>query len=532
MPSVKDLLKGYGPDFPKLEDLLGIEPDEAQLLMLEAPTPALSRYLKNVHFMNEVTSQKSIGRLRFNVIIGYLIALSDALTRYGGRLNDQKVVHNLTEDDKMQLRKCATTPADIVRAEAIEKFTEHDTAAATDYVKILIGTRMPHLEAMIEGVHFANTSEDVMGNVFGIVGNKLVYGYFMPALLDFCEKVMGYVEKYEEKVPLMLPGLTHQQAAEPTTLGKKFMTRLFAIDKLVDEHLRDKNGEFRPFSGKLGGALGNLTTHYAAYPDINWRAFSRNFVEGFGLGYDKMTDQCVTYTREAQLFTTIGNILTHVIQFTDNFVRMASCPGQLFVKRKKKGAKGSSIMPNKSNAWAMEGAIKMLTEAQENLFLYARELPRYTHEGDMGRSYMMRNMGTMFMPIFIGLNRIGSELQSYGPNPTKIDAFFSEYPGMAASVMQTVLKRMGIEGDAYRIIQDIAINPDGTYANGRQFRTGLEQKMEELQLPPEWRQELLFKLDPKNIIGPADAMAKEIAANIKEKMTIYRAKLEKYRAAA
>jgi len=499
MSNVGELIKGYGPDFPLLEELLGIEASEADLLRLEQPIPELGRYLKDVKFMTEITSGRAIGSLRFQVITEYFIQLSEELSKRIVR-NDN-IVGRLSEDDKNIIRSLGTTPSEIIQAERIESFAEHDTAAATDLIKILIAARLPHLEEMIEGVHFACTSEDVMGNVFGIMNNRLVYGHVLPEIIDFCLSAMKYVDKFEGEKPMLLPGFTHNQAAEPTTIGKKFMTKISSIEYLMSRMM--ENGNFIPFTGKLGGAIGNLTTHYAAYPYVNWDEFAKCFVQRFKLKYEPLTDQSVTFAVEAQHYTTIANMLTEVMKFTEDFIDMASCPGQLFVKSKKKGAKGSSIMPNKSNAWGMEGALKMLSKSRDELFNYAKELPDYPHEGNMGRSYLMREIGNVFMPLFIGLHRISSELHKYHPNQAKIDAFFSEYPGMSGSVLQTVLKRMRVPGDAYRSIQEISINPDGSYANAEQFRAGLSAKMEELGLTADMKMELITLADPKNAIGLA-----------------------------
>jgi len=515
------LIAGYGDDFPKVEQLLNIQATDEDKLKLEAPIPELGRYLKSVSFLTDVTSGKAVGLQRFKVITEYFIQLGEELEEYEGKFKDKKIIGHLSETDKHKIRQLGTSLSDIIRAEKIEQFADHDTAAATDYIKILIARELPHLEDMIEGVHFANTSEDVMSNVFGIIANKLVYGHFMPALLDFCESTIYYVKMYEKHTPLVLPAFTHQQAAEPTTFGKKITTRLNAIDYLI-ANMADKDGKFIPFSGKLSGAVGNLTTHYAAYPDIEWGNFAKGFVKSLGLSYEEMTDQCVSYVIEANHFTTIGNILTQVIKLTDDFVDMASCPGQLFVKQKKKGEKGSSIMPNKSNAWAMEGAIKMLKKSRDGLFHYAKELPDYPHEGNMGRSYLFRSIGDIFMPVFIGLKRINREMHKYHPNKEKIKAFFNEYPGMSGSSLQSILKREKISGDAYRTIQDISINPDGSYANKKQFKKGLNQKMDELDLPQELRKELRQILDPKNLVREANKL-------VIEKLTIIKSHFSRYR---
>jgi hypothetical protein len=161
-------------------------------------------------------------------------------------------------------------------------------------------------------------------------------------------------------------------------------------------------------------------------------------------------------------------------------------------------------------------------------------LPSYPHEGNMGRSYLFRSLGSIFMPAFIALDRIGGEMvgdmvrRGYVPNPAKIAAFFHEYPGMAGSAIQTILKRAGIEGDAYREIEGIAINLDGTYANAEQFAEGLERVMEANSLLPEVRDELRRLLNPANNIGDADILAKREGARLRESIEAYRSQLKQY----
>lgn len=532
MATVQSLVEGYGPDFPSLETLLGLEPTDEQKLLNEQPTAALGRYLKDVAFLREVTSQRVVGLVRFKVLIERFIALNRLLTAYEGVHKNKKVVHSLTPQDEAALRQLARELADVVRAEAIEKFTEHDTAAAGDYLKLLIGTQLPYLEPMIEGVAFADTSEDTMGPTFGLIANKLVFGCFLPKVLDLMELLMRYVDEIEKDRPLTLPGLTHQQGAEPTTFGKKVMTNLVAVDRHI---CRMMEGEkFIPFTGKLGGAIGNMTTHYATYPDIDWRAFARNYVEGLGLTYEEMTFQASTFALEISHFTELAHMMTHIIKLAQDFISMASCPGQLFVKRKRKGTKGSSIMPNKSNAWAVEGALRMLKAFRAALFEYAQILPDYPHEGDMGRSYLFRELGSVFMPGFIALSRIGNEVvgdmttRGYTPNAAKVAAFFHEYPGMAGSSLQTVLKREGIEGDAYRQIEAIAIERDGTYTNAYEFALGLKEVMAANSLPQAVRDELLTLLSPGNNVGDADILTKKWRGILQCRIEVYRAKLARY----
>jgi len=521
------MAKGYGEKFPGITRLFGMMPTEEFLEGINEPIPALGRYQKSVKFLRNITSGRALGEKRFFVIIQYFLALNKLLSEYEGNYKDQKIVGKLDNEHIQKIKNIGIRLEDIFQAEKLEEFTEHDTAAAVDYIKLKIASQISHLENEIEGVHFACTSEDVMGNVFGLIGNELVYENFLPTLIVFCESVINYVKEIEKDRPLVLPALTHEQAAEPTTFGIKITTRLMAINYLIRRLYLEKEERFMPFSGKMGGAIGNLTCHFAAYSDINWWKFSKDFVENLGLYYEEMPDQCVSYTNEAHIFSVIANILTQLIKITSDFINLASCPSQFFVKKKKAGVKGSSIMPNKSNAWGMEGAIAMFLEARDRLIFLAKELPLYPHEGNMKRSYLMRNLGDAFMPIFIGISRAQKEMKSYQPNMKKIMAFFYEYPGMAGSSLQTVLKRRGITGDAYRIIQSIAINSDGSYANMDEFTKGLEEKIEKFKWSDDLKWELLNLFQWTYLVKPAQERAEINIKKMEKDFIIYRSAIGK-----
>ncbi|MFA6514123.1 MAG: lyase family protein [Patescibacteria group bacterium] len=500
---VQGMIAGYGPGFPSLEELFALRADTKTVETLSSPTSLLGRYGKSVEFMNDITSGKAIGLKRFYVIKQYLIALSDFLAQQSIP-DEEKIIGKLSLEDKDFIMETIGVSLDeIFQAEKIEAFTEHDTAAAGDFIKLKIANKMPHLARYVEAVGFAETSEDTMSIVFGLIANELILGHLSNRLADFCFFLFDYCHLQEaiNGGPLILPELTHLQAAEPTTHRIKSVIRISAIQGLLEDLL------FTDFSAKMGGAIGNLTCHYAAYPELDWHDFAKKYIEDYKLTYEPWTDQCVSYAIEAGKFLIVANILTQVIKLTEDFIRMASCPAQLFVKQKKKGAKGSFIMPNKSNAWAMEGAVVMLKKSRNALTFLAEELPNYPNAGNMGRSFLFRELGTDVMPIFIALDRITREMKSYAPCQEKINSFLQEYPGMSGSALQTVLKRMRIPGDAYRAIQDIAVNPDGAYANQAQFADGLAKKTIELGLNEAQAVELQKLLDPGFLVMPAHQKA-------------------------
>lgn len=517
---IGEMVKGYGPDFPGPNYMFDLKPSSGDLARLSSLAAGPGRYEKHVKFLENVTSGKAIGIKRFKVITEYLIALNDFFSNeYDGEY--RKIIHGLTKEQKRIIRSFGTTEGDIVQAEFLEKFTEHDTAAAGDYVKFEFALMFPRLEKFIEAVYFNTTSEDIMGNVFGMICNELVYDHLIPRIADFGLQHIKYTNQSMQEGIKIIPAETHQQSAEVTLPSQKAVVR----ESAINEHIKDlvKEDSYYAFSGKFGGAIGTLSNFYATYPDVNWEEFAQKFVTSFGLQYQRYTDQCVSYAVEVKIFSAVVNILNEIVKIAKDFLEMASSPAQLFVKRKKAGTKASSLMPNKSNAWMVEGGIEMLLKGINNLRFLIERLPQYPLEGNMGRSFLMRDIGNDFSPIFIGLNRIEEEMFSkYYPSAENIKTFLDRYPGMAGSVLQSVLKRQRIQGDAYRIIQGVSINPDGTYANKEQFNENLALALDKLKISAKNREEIMHVIKFENIVKPAERISNEGLAELSDQFNRYK----------
>jgi len=521
---LRSMVAGYGAKLRPLKDLFNLKLTDEDIERQKSPIPALGRYKDSVTFMENVTSARSIGKKRFMVLISYFIALSKLMASYTGKF--RKINDKLNGAEIKYLRSLGIKPEEIKMAEEVEKVSEHDTAAAGDYVKLRIlydfverGKKfLADLCKKIEALHFAATSEDVMSIVFGIIANELVYVHFMRKLLDLLEFIIKFVEKFPSL--LYVPESTHDQFAEPTTCGKKIANTLEAISKIIRDDLVRRNS-FKVFSAKFNGATGGFVTHCAAYPDINWNKFSKKFVESFGLHHEEMTFQCVSYAREASIFRTIMTILDQLNKLMEDFIKMTSAPAHFFQKIKKPGAKGSSVMP-KVNLWGIEGASVMLEETQHMLGFLAEKLQKFPQAGNMKRSYLMRNIGSYFMPFFIAVDRIMKEMNGCIANPEKIEETFTNFPGMAGSAIQTVLKRAGISGDAYRIVQEAAVNSDGSYNDRDEFLRILKRKMVETDLSTDLQREIIALMDYKLLAEPGRKMAEEYFAKLKKDFAEYR----------
>jgi Adenylosuccinate lyase (EC 4.3.2.2) len=55
-------------------------------------------------------------------------------------------------------------------------------------------------------------------------------------------------------------------------------------------------------TAKMNGAVGNYNAHLAAYPEVDWEAFSRKVVESLGLSFNPYTIQIEPHDAMAELF--------------------------------------------------------------------------------------------------------------------------------------------------------------------------------------------------------------------------------------
>ena len=525
---IRAMFDGLGLDPGDIIQLDNEEVSQNDLYRMASPFPASGRYRRYITFMEDLTSLKALYKYRVIVVVEYFIALADTMMGYSGVFGDNKIIPRpLTDPMKDALRSIGPelTPQQMVQIEAIERKSDHDTAAITDWVKFMVdqrdilgfagaeGEELEQLENCLDGFHFGRTSEDVNSPVFALTNRELFFEHLIPEVMAFQEAIMEYARQYDRAVA----ALTHGQPAEPTTIGKQLMNTVAAIDSILRRVFLpyDETGTQTTisFPVKTFGAVGNQSDLNAAYPDIDWTENDRRFVAalGPGLHLDMMSTQASLYGEYKYIYDSVCTIARHILKFAGDFWGWTSF--QWFKKRKKEGVKGSSVMPNKYNPWRIEGASKILEKAIAQLEYTSKALMDYPYEGDMGRSIIMRDIGDDFAKFFIALGRIREELKLYEVNEEKIDRFLQDNPGLAGGAAQTILKRSRVPGDAYRLIQQIMINPDGSYVSQADFVERMRQKITQGEImPPEAGEEILSRADPENNTGYASELAQSAMA--------------------
>ena len=185
-----------------------------------------------------------------------------------------------------------------------ERITNHDVKAVEYFLKDKVAA-IPELAAVTEFIHFACTSEDI---------NNLSHGLMLKAGRDTMleqmkalhEAIRGLAHRYAD-LPML--SRTHGQTASPTTLGKEMANVAYRLGRQV------KQLQGVEILGKINGAVGNYNAHLSAYPDIDWAANAKAFVESLGLDFNPYTTQIEPHDYIAELFDVIRRFNTILIDF-------------------------------------------------------------------------------------------------------------------------------------------------------------------------------------------------------------------------
>ena len=268
-----------------------------ELSPLTAISPIDGRYAGKTEELRPLFSEYGLMRYRVLVEIEWLKALS--------RSRQIAEVPPLSKNASRKLEAIVEkfSLRDAARIKKIEDTTNHDVKAVEYFLKEKIrGDR--ELGKVSEFFHFACTSEDINNLAHALMLKEAKATILRQALGGISHGITELARKYA-KLPML--SRTHGQTATPTTLGKEmavFVSRL--------------RRQFRQFEsveilGKCNGAVGNYNAHLAAYPDVNWPALSRQFVEGLGLAWNPRTTQIEPHDYMAEYFQALVRINTILI---------------------------------------------------------------------------------------------------------------------------------------------------------------------------------------------------------------------------
>ena len=451
---------------------------------LTAISPLDGRYARHTRALTEAFSEYALIRHRVLVEVEWFKALADEpqITEVPGLSDeDRAVLERIVEQFDVE---------SAMRVKAIEATTNHDVKAVEYFLKERIAGQAT-LEKLGEFFHFACTSEDINNLAYGLMLKKAREEVVLPEIDGLIDTLRGMAHEW---AAVSLLSRTHGQPASPSTIGKEFANVVARLSRQREQIAAVD------LMGKINGAVGNFNAHLAAYPEVDWPAFSKRFVEGLGLTYNPYTIQIEPHDYIAELFDAVERANTILIDFARDIW------GQIalghFKQRLVEGEVGSSTMPHKVNPIDFENAEGNLGVGNAVMGHLARKLPISRWQRDLTDSTVLRTLGVGLGHSLIAYRSLAKGLSKLEINADRLAAELDGNWEVLGEAVQTVMRRHGVE----KPYEKLKALTRGQRVDGpamREFIRGIQE------LPEEAR-ERLAAMGPGDYVGNAEEMARRI----------------------
>ena len=454
-----------------------------QLNSLTAISPIDGRYGGKTADLRPIFSEYGLIRSRITVEIRWLQSLAAH--------PDINEVPAFSDATQAALETVITgfSEADAQRVKDIERTTNHDVKAVEYLIKEKIAGNT-ELENVSEFVHFACTSEDINNLSHALMLREGRDAVLLPQIDGVISAVRDLVHRYADQ-PML--SRTHGQPASPTTLGKELAN--------VVARLRRQREQITavPLLGKINGAVGNYNAHLAAYPEIDWAAHARAFVESLGIEWNPYTIQIEPHDYMAELFDAVARFNTVLIDFCRDVWGYISIG--YFKQKTVAGEIGSSTMPHKVNPIDFENAEGNLGIANALFDHFALKLPVSRWQRDLTDSTVLRNMGVGLAYTTIALQSALRGIGKLEIDAQRLAVDLDANWEVLAEPIQTVMRRYGIE-QPYEKLKSLT-------RGQRIDQVGMQAFIDSLDLPDTVKA-ALKKLTPASYIGNAAEQARNI----------------------
>ncbi|MBQ0746965.1 MAG: adenylosuccinate lyase [Marinobacter sp.] len=454
-----------------------------ELNALTAISPVDGRYGSKVSVFRDIFSEYGLIRNRVTVEIRWLQQLAahpgiievPAFTSKANAFLDQMVSGFSLQDAE--------------RIKEIERTTNHDVKAVEYFIKEKIAG-VPELHAVTEFVHFACTSEDINNLSHALMLREGLDNGLLPAMSQVADKLGELAQEHAEQ-PML--SRTHGQTASPTTVGKEFANVVYRLHRQIKQVCGIE------ILGKINGAVGNYNAHISAYPDVDWAANAKAFIESLGLNFNPYTTQIEPHDYIAELYDAVARFNTIVIDLDRDIWGYISLG--YFKQKTIEGEVGSSTMPHKVNPIDFENSEGNLGIANALLGHLSAKLPISRWQRDLTDSTVLRNLGVGFAHSLIAYEATLKGLGKLEINPARLDEDLDKAWEVLAEPIQTVMRRYNIE-KPYEKLKALTRGKAMTPEVIRNF-------VQSLEIPDSAKAELMA-LTPGNYIGNAVDQARNI----------------------
>ncbi len=387
-----------------------------------AINPLDGRYFEKTRALSPYFSEEALMSYRIRMEGEYLIALSKEEGLGLKKLSAEEVstiqsLYKLSEEDFAEIKN-------------FEKTTNHDVKAVEYFIKEKL--KNTSLKDRIEWVHFAITSEDTNNIAYALMIAEGLENVIIPEIEKIVFELNSLAEKHKA-TPML--ARTHGQSASPTTFGKEM--KVFAVR--IENQLNILKGT--KIQAKLNGATGNYNAHVAAYPNIDWINFSKNFIKGLNKNLEAniYTTQIECHDSYVSVFDAVRRINTILLGLDQDMWRYIS--DNWVTQKVNANETGSSTMPHKVNPIDFENSEGNLGLANTLFEFFARKLPVSRLQRDLSDSTVERAFGTAFGHSLLAYTSLLKGLSKIDVNKNKMTDDLMAHPEVIAEAIQTVLRR-------------------------------------------------------------------------------------------
>ena len=452
---------------------------------LDAVSPLDGRYGRHVAPLRPYASEAALMRARTRVEVEYLLALADLdatpLALDPGEREDAREIYDDWHEEDARLVKRIET-----EGHGDYAATNHDVKAVEYFLRELLPERVH------PWIHFGLTSEDVNNLANRLLARGAVREVLLPALRDVRDELVSMAHEHAD---LAMLARTHGQPATPTTFGKEMAVYAARLGRAIT----DVEAADEAMAGKLAGASGVYAAHVAAYPDVDWRAFAREFVADLGFEHAEPTTQVNPGDDLARLFDALARANRVLVDLDrDAWLYVGDrYLGQEAVE----GETGSSTMPHKVNPIDFENAEGNLSKANSDLDFLADWITTSRLQRDLTDSTVKRNVGAAFGHCLIGYEKTAAGLGKVVPNETVMAEELAANPEVLGEAIQTILRREG-HADAYERVKALTRGRRVSLEELREAISGMDAE-------EDVREELLA-LSPEGYTGLASELAEDV----------------------
>ncbi len=455
-----------------------------QLSSLTAVSPVDGRYGSKTASLRNIFSEYGLIRFRVQVEVRWLQCLAahpgiPEVAPFSAEAN--KLLDSLVDDFQLSHAE---------RIKEIEKTTNHDVKAVEYLLKEQVAG-LPELQAVNEFIHFACTSEDINNLSHALMLRSGRDEVLLPLMRRIADEIRSLAVQFAD-VPML--SRTHGQPASPTTLGKELANVVYRLERQIIQV------EGIPLLGKINGAVGNYNAHLSAYPQLDWEANARDFIEQtLGLTFNPYTTQIEPHDYIAELFDAVARFNTILIDFDRDIWGYISLG--YFKQKTIAGEIGSSTMPHKVNPIDFENSEGNLGIANAILQHLASKLPISRWQRDLTDSTVLRNLGVGFAHSIIAYESTLKGISKLEVNVQRIAEDLDNTWEVLAEPVQTVMRRYAV-ANAYEKLKELTRGKGIT-------AQALQEFVDTLDIPEAAKQELKA-LTPASYIGNAVGQARRI----------------------